>query len=99
MDFYVGDRVVSILEDYPGLEKGEYGTVVKVRNDGVPIIKWDKFCESRHDADGSIPQGHGWFVLNDFIELAKGQVEDLGKLPEDNDIKFLFGDDIYNKKR
>lgn len=93
MDFCVGDRVVSILEDFPGLKKGEYGTVVKISEDGMPIIKWDEFCGSRHDADGSILYGHGWFVSNDYIELVIGQVEDLGRLPEDNDIKFLFGED------
>lgn len=94
MNFYVGDRVQSIIEDFPGLEIGEYGTVVKIREDGIPIIKWDKFCDARHDADGSIPNGHGWFILNDSIELVRGQVEDLGKLPENNDIKFLFDEGV-----
>ena len=93
MNFCVGDRVQSIIEDYPGLQKGEYGTVTKIRTDGMLIIKWDEFCESRHDADGSIPYGHGWFVSNGCIKLVVGQVEDLGEPPEDNNIKFLFGED------
>lgn len=90
MNFCVGDRVQSIIEDSPGLQKGEYGTVTKIRKDGMLIIKWDKFCESRHDSDGSIPYGHGWFIAN---ELLKHVPHDFGELPESHDIKFLFGED------
>lgn len=91
MSFHVGDRVVSLYEDFPGLEEGEYGTVVKVSTDNSLIIKWDKFSKEKHDCWGEVPQGYGWFVSEDFIDLVEEQAEDLGELPENSDIKFLFG--------
>ena len=72
MDFRVGDRVQSTIEDLPGLERGEYGTVVKILYTGDAYIRWDEYNESRHDGYGDIPNGHGWFVgkkwLNTFLQ-------------------------------
>lgn len=95
MDFYVGDRVVSLIDDRPGLQKGEFGSVVGVTDGGSVYIKWDKYNKNRHNGRGDIPIGHGWFIDKKF--LTRVSTLDLGELPENNDIKFLFGDDIYDK--
>ena len=95
MDFRVGDRVQSTIKDSPGLEEGEYGTVIKILNTGDAYIRWDEYNENRHDGYGDIPNGHGWFVGKRWLKHVPPG--DLGELPENHNIKFLFGDDIYNK--
>lgn len=95
MDFCVGDRVCSIVDDSPGLKIGECGSVIKILESGDPYIHWDEYNRYRHDGYGDVPQGHGWFVGKKSIKMA--EAPDLGELPEDSDIKFLFGDDIYDK--
>lgn len=88
MGFCVGDRVQSTIEDFPGLEKGEYGTVIKILDTGDAYIRWDEYNENRHDGYGDIPNGHGWFVGKKWLKHIPPN--DFGELPESHDIKFLF---------
>lgn len=84
MNFQVGDRVRSLLDDIPGLHYGEYGTIVKLRDRGTPVIEWDTYNPLRHNCDGSVTNGHGWFVYeNSQIELVYS-CQDFGELPEIN---------------
>lgn len=92
MDLYVGALVQSVIDDPPGLKRGEYGTIVRILDSGDPYIRWEEFNSRRHDGYGDIHNGHGWFVGRRCVKLAKAT--DLGELPEDSDIKFLFGDDV-----
>ena len=89
MNFQINDRVCSLFNDFPGLRKGEYGTVVRISDYGDPIIHWDEFNEHRHNADGDTPQGHGWFINKSEIKFA--EPNDLGELPGNEDgIGLLF---------
>lgn len=93
MDFQVGDRVRSLFDDYPGLDYGEYGTVVKIRKMNTPVIEWDEFNPERHDCDGKVRKGHGWYVYeNSQIELIH-PCQDLGDICGAHmDVnKFIFG--------
>lgn len=90
MDFYAGDIVRSLITDGVGLEKGELGTVINVNVVGDPYIHLDKYNKNRHNGYGDIPVGHGWFVSKKCLERV-GTL-DLGELPENNNIKFLFGE-------
>lgn len=93
MDFKIGDRVKSLTDDCYGLYYGEYGRVIEVERDGIPIVRWDEFSPGRHTADGRVENGHGWFVFKrDAVELVE-EVEDFGNLPKANtDAKdILFG--------
>lgn len=93
MDFKVGDRVISLINNSSGLHKGELGCVIEVQANGVPIIRWDNFNRNRHSADNRTENGHGWFIFRkDAVELVQEMV-DLGDLPEANmDAKnILFG--------
>lgn len=82
MEYCVGDRVVSLINDSDGLKKGEEGTIVKLRECATPIIEWDKYNPCRHEAGGYVPDGHGWYVHsnkafaivkpNDFGEFTAG---------------------------
>lgn len=92
MDFRVGDRVRSIENWSDSLRKGELGTVIGQDCWGDPMVHWDEFSENRHSYDGEVPEGHGWYINKGWIELVE-ECDDLGELPENNDIKFLFGDD------
>lgn len=84
MNFQVGDRVKSLLSDLPGLDSGEYGTIIKLRERATPVIEWDTYNPSRHDCDGRVKHGHGWYVYeNSQIELVH-QCQDLGELPKIN---------------
>ena len=84
MKFQVGDRVKSLLTDTPGLYYGEYGTIIKLRERATPVIEWDAYNPSRHDCDGRVKHGHGWFVYeNSQIGLVR-QCQDLGELPKIN---------------
>lgn len=88
MDFYAGDIVRSLINDGVGLKKGEQGTVISVNTTGDPYVRWDTYNRNRHNGYGDIPEGHGWFVGKKCLE--KVGTLDLGELPENNDIKFLF---------
>ena len=92
MNYKVGDRVRSLLNDYPGLSADECGTIVKLRKANTPVIEWDKFNRERHDCGGLVTNGHGWYVYsNSHIELIH-QCEDLGDICDTHmDVsKFLF---------
>lgn len=96
MNFQVGDRVRSLLCDYPGLDYGECGTIIKLRECTTPVIEWDEFNPERHNCDGLVMNGHGWFVYkNSQIELIH-QYEDLGEICDTHmDIsKFLFDEGV-----
>lgn len=69
-DYCVGDRVICVKEYGPGAVPGDMGTVVKVYDSpsAAPLIHWDAYREVRHEGDGSIPSGHGWFVYPQHIE-------------------------------
>lgn len=92
MDFQVGDEVRSLLDDYPGLNYGECGTIIKLRKQNTPVIEWHEFNPERHSCDGLVMNGHGWFVYEDSqIELIR-RCEDLGDICDTHmDVsKFLF---------
>ena len=91
MDYQIGDRVVAVVDYYPGLEAGEYGTVIGFDVWDDPMIHWDEFNPERHNYDGEVPEGHGWHVNVSMIELAK-EFTDLGDLqsPTEDITKFLF---------
>ena len=96
MDFQVGDRVKNLLDDSPGLDYGEYGTIVRLRECATPVIEWDDFNPKRHNCDGEVKVGHGWFVYcNSQIELVH-QCQDLGDICNTHmDIsKFLFDEGV-----
>ena len=79
MDLMPGDRVISLIDDFPGLELGECGTYVGTDVYGNYLnIRWDKFNDKRHDGDGEVETGHGWFVDRSSVQCV---VEDLGELP------------------
>ena len=90
-EFAVNDRVVAVKGDFPGLKKGETGTVVGYDYWGLPIIDWDDFNSDRHDCDGMVKSGHGWYIDTTYIRHVSPK--DLGELPslEVIDTKFLFG--------
>ena len=88
MYFHLGDRVMSTVEDFPGLEEGELGTVVKIDDFGAPVISWDEYNDVRHSADGAVAKGHGWFVDNEMI--CHASPTDLGELPENRDLDSLL---------
>ena len=79
--YNVGDRVVCIRAYGEGALVGDTGTVVKVReyDEDSPIIHWDEYRRCRHDANGIVPDGHGWFINGTSIELCK--VKDHGEFP------------------
>ena len=88
---FVGDRVKSLINDPPGLKKGELGTIIKEDDYGDPMIEWDEYNEHRHDGDGSIKDGHGWYIGTKWIELAAAK--DLGEFEHSeagNITNFLF---------
>lgn len=90
MGFQVGDRVISLVGDFPGLEEGELGTIVEFDDFGEPIIRWDRYNDVRHNADGVVTSGHGWFV--DRCMICHVEPPDLGEFPENNSLNdFLFG--------
>lgn len=87
--FQINDRVCSLFDDFPGLRKGEYGTVVRITEYGNIIVHWDEFNKHRHDADGDTPEGHGWFI--DASQIKFAEPNDLGELPGNEDgIGLLF---------
>lgn len=92
MDFQVGDRVKSLIDDIPGLYYGEFGRIVKLRECNTPVIEWDEYIPERHSCDGMVAEGHGWYVYdNSQIELVC-QFKDYGNI-ERSDVdmtKFLF---------
>lgn len=73
--YAVGDRVVCIHEYGEGASVGDTGTVVRVReyDEESPIIHWDEYRKCRHDANGIVPDGHGWFIPGTRIQLCKAQ--------------------------
>lgn len=92
MDLQEGDRVISIREDLPGLSAGEYGTFVGYdRYGGYLNIEWDDFNPHRHDGDGLVKDGHGWFVDEMYVTILGP--DDLGELPEcdEESSSILFG--------
>lgn len=92
MDFQVGDRVKSLIDDTPGLYYGEFGRIIKLRKCNTPVIEWDEYNPERHTCDGMVAAGHGWYVYhNSQIELVH-QYEDFGNIERsDFDMtKFLF---------
>lgn len=87
----MGDRVCSLVDDFPGLTEGELGTVVGFGYWGDPVVEWDEYNSQRHDADGMTKSGHGWFINKS--EICFADPEDFGDLPEfdGSDVsKFLF---------
>lgn len=84
MNFKIGDRVKSLTDDGSGLHYGEYGKVIEVQRNGIPIVRWDEFRPGRHTADERVENGHGWFVFKrDAVELVE-EVEDFGDMPGAN---------------
>lgn len=81
MDFKIGDRVRSLVDDHDGLEMGELGTVINI-DSYIPVIRWDEFNPVRHNEGGLTEDGHGWYIFGlDEIELVN-DIEDLGDIPE-----------------
>lgn len=90
-EFAIKDRVVAVKGDDLGLKIGETGTVVGHDYWGCPIVAWDDFNSARHDSDGMVRSGHGWYIDTTYIRHVSPK--DLGELPslEVIDTKFLFG--------
>lgn len=93
MNFKNGDRVRSIKDWSPALREGDLGTVIDEDLWGDPMIYWDEYNEERHNYDGEVPVGHGWFIDESWIELVE-ECDDLGEftpnLAQDS-IADLFG--------
>lgn len=79
MELVKGARVISTHADAPGLKKGEYGTFVGYSDWGDIVIKWEEFNRARHDSDGMVPSGHGWYINEKCIELVPASICDLGE--------------------
>lgn len=91
MGFNIGDRVRTTNDYGTALRKGETGTVIGYDIWNDPMVHWDEFNEERHKYDGEVPDGHGWYILNGWIELID-ECRDLGDIAR-NEIdmrKFLF---------
>ena len=92
--YSVGDRVVSLIDD-SALFVGETGVVVKTQGRRPPVIEWDEFNPERHDSDGLVPNGHGWYIFdNNHITLDMSPKEDLGEFTPNlapDSIASLFG--------
>lgn len=87
-----GTRVTGV-EKYGGHTPGECGTVLHFTRDGHrAVIRWDNFESQRHNGDGTVQHGHGWWVPYELLQIAE-QV-DLGDFSESTtevSIEDLFG--------
>lgn len=91
MKYQSGDRVRMIESYPPGVKTGDCGTFIMYDEYNRPVIRWDDYGSWKHDADGMVEMGHGWFVGEKQFELISAV--DLGALPETESFditKFLF---------
>ena len=92
MKFNIGDRVRSVEDHGPALRIGETGTVIGTDFWGDPLVQWDEYHPDKHSSDGEVPDGHGWFIGEGWIERIE-ICSDLGELPtvgHTDMTKFLF---------
>ena len=84
MNFASGDRVVCVNTYFGGVKKGEQGTVVHYAPSGSGLVgvKWDMHRKQRHDLDGSVEHGYGWYLPEHCIELLPA--EDYGEISAQN---------------
>lgn len=80
--FKVGDRVKCICDYGEGATVGDTGTVVGGSGDWAVYVKWDMYREQRHNLDGSVERGHGWYLPERCIELLPA--EDYGEISAQN---------------
>lgn len=82
--FQAGDRVVCINTYFGGVIRGEHGTVIHYApsSSGNVGVKWDMYREQRHNLDGSVERGHGWYLPERCIELLPA--EDYGEISAQN---------------
>lgn len=86
-EFNVGDRVVSIVNNPEGNEYIFVGSTGTVRHiDTRLAVCWDDNVGG-HNCRGLCPNGHGWWVDMDDVELDDGA----------NDEPFEFDEDEFNK--
>lgn len=84
MNYESGDRVVCVKTYFGGVLKGERGTVVHYAPSGSGLVgvKWDTCRKQRHDLDGSVERGYGWYLPEYCIEPLP--VEDYGEISTQN---------------
>lgn len=80
MDFKVGDRVVTIRDDY-GHGAGDHGVVVLVRRNSL-AVRFDEFSDKRHSLSGECTEGHGWNCEPDYLQHAEPQNTSVSKRRE-----------------
>lgn len=87
-----GTRLKGV-DKYGGHTKGECGTLLHMdHHNRRAVIEWDLYENNRHTADGTVPNGHGWWVPYRFLEVAEElDLGDFSKHTEDTQLNYLFG--------
>lgn len=95
--FKKGDRV-----RYTGncLTYGIVGTVVALRKNWTCAVgvRFDDASDSLHSLDGLCKDHHGWWALEEHLELANEAMMDL-EWPEGKRPKFRIGDKVIGNKK
>lgn len=77
MNFKIGDRVISLINDSEGLREGELGTVIE-KSTLAPLIRWDEYNPVRHNSGGHTETGHGWYIFSENAISLYQEVNDFG---------------------
>ena len=86
--FNIGDRVVCVQKYQSGCFPGEFGVVTKYDWQGRCGVKFDNFYAKRHNLQGTVPNGHGWWIPEGYLTI-QPQV-DLGEFESDGNLDNLF---------
>lgn len=71
MSLQPGTRVKGVGK-YGGPYPDECGTFLSYNNlINKAVVEWDEFVDERHAADGTVTEGHGWWVPTNLLELAE----------------------------
>lgn len=66
-----GTRVKGV-DKYGGPYPDECGTFLRYNKfNKKAVIEWDEYVTTRHNADGTVTSGHGWWVPTPLLELAE----------------------------
>ena len=80
-NFQVGDRVINKRGDGAEIRVNETGTICAicdVDDDTSYIgVHWDQYSTRRHECGGKCPEGYGWIVRHDTLELLQPEVDSL----------------------